>query len=69
VSLCRPFSPDPKGDHRTVLTYIDVSAASFGVSESYSFYLVAIANATSGLGRFLAGALADRIGRVFIASA
>ncbi|TFY71554.1 hypothetical protein EVG20_g1440 [Dentipellis fragilis] len=46
----------------TVLTYIDASALSQGVSKSYAFYLVAISNAPSGLGRIVTGVLADRIG-------
>ncbi|KAA1469292.1 MFS general substrate transporter [Dentipellis sp. KUC8613] len=46
----------------TVLTYIDASALSQGVPESYAFYLVAISNAPSGLGRIVTGVLADRIG-------
>ncbi|KAA1469294.1 MFS general substrate transporter [Dentipellis sp. KUC8613] len=50
----------------TVLTYIDASGPSQGVSESYAFYLVAIANASSGFGRIMTGVLADRIGPVNI---
>ncbi|KAF8871052.1 MFS general substrate transporter [Mucidula mucida] len=46
----------------TVLTYIDVSVTAHGVDENFSFYLVSIANASSGLGRYCAGILADRIG-------
>ncbi|KAF9020820.1 MFS general substrate transporter [Hymenopellis radicata] len=46
----------------TVLTYIDVSAVSHGIDENFSFYLVSIANASSGLGRYCAGMLADRVG-------
>ncbi|KAL0576987.1 hypothetical protein V5O48_004997 [Marasmius crinis-equi] len=52
----------------TVLTYIDVSAVSVGVSDDISFYLVSIANGSSGLGRLAAGLLVDRIGAInFIA--
>ncbi|KAF8900548.1 MFS general substrate transporter [Mucidula mucida] len=46
----------------TVLTYIDVSATAHGIDENFSFYLVSIANASSGLGRYCAGMLADRVG-------
>ncbi|GLB34493.1 putative monocarboxylate [Lyophyllum shimeji] len=46
----------------TVLTYVSVSALQIGVSSSLSFYLVAIANASSLFGRFTAGSLADRWG-------
>ncbi|EJD05764.1 MFS general substrate transporter [Fomitiporia mediterranea MF3/22] len=48
----------------TVLTYIDVSAASNGVDDSFAFYLVAIANASSMAGRLMAGYLADKIGAI-----
>ncbi|KIY49057.1 MFS general substrate transporter [Fistulina hepatica ATCC 64428] len=50
----------------TVLTYIDVSAQSVGVSSSFSFYLLSIANASSTLGRLLAAVTADRYGCVNI---
>lgn len=46
----------------TVLTYIDVSATKAGVPEDFSFYLVSIANCSSGFGRYFAGLLGDRIG-------
>lgn len=46
----------------TVLTYIDVSATSVGVSTEFSFYLVSIANASSGLGRYAAGVASDKFG-------
>ncbi len=45
-----------------VLTYIDVSATNAGVPEDFSFYLVSIANCSSGFGRYFAGLLGDRIG-------
>ena len=45
-----------------VLTYIDVSASAAGISPEFSFYLVSIANAGSGLGRILSGMLADKFG-------
>ncbi len=47
---------------RLVLTYISVSAAAYGVSADISFYMVSIANASSGIGRIVAGIFIDRIG-------
>ncbi|KAI6103628.1 MFS general substrate transporter [Pisolithus sp. B1] len=46
----------------TMLTYLPVSATAVGMSNYFSFYLVAIANAASGFGRLSAGFLADHIG-------
>ncbi|KAI0661101.1 MFS general substrate transporter [Cubamyces menziesii] len=46
----------------TVLTYIDVSAVDSGIDEDYAFYLVAIANACSTVGRLSGGYLADHLG-------
>ncbi|CAK5267562.1 unnamed protein product [Mycena citricolor] len=46
----------------TVLTYIDVSAQSFGISPEYSFYLIAIANGSSVFGRLGGGIISDRTG-------
>ncbi|KAG6911389.1 hypothetical protein DXG01_016486 [Tephrocybe rancida] len=48
----------------TVLTFIDVSAASVGIPEDFSFYLVSIANAGSGLGRITSGLIVDKTGPV-----
>ncbi|KAE9390435.1 MFS general substrate transporter [Gymnopus androsaceus JB14] len=48
----------------TVLTYIDISAVSAGLSSDMSFYLVSIANAGSGVGRFISGFLTDRYGAI-----
>ncbi|EPQ57826.1 MFS general substrate transporter [Gloeophyllum trabeum ATCC 11539] len=48
----------------TVLTYIDISASDAGVDESFTLYLVSIANASSAFGRIMAGFLADRIGGI-----
>lgn len=48
-----------------VLTYINVSSNFAGINPNFSFYLVSIVNASSGLGRILAGALADRFGTDF----
>lgn len=39
----------------TVLTYISVSAAAYGISPDVAFYLVSIVNASSGFGRIVAG--------------
>ncbi|KAI5985637.1 MFS general substrate transporter [Pisolithus albus] len=44
----------------TMLTYLPVSATAVGMSDSFSFYLVAISNGASGFGRLSAGFLADR---------
>ena len=49
-------------NHFAVLTYIDLSATSIGISPKFSFYLVSITNAGSGLGRISSGLLADRFG-------
>ncbi|KAF7336270.1 MFS domain-containing protein [Mycena venus] len=46
----------------TVLTYIDVSAESIGISPDFSFYLISIANAFSLIGRVVGGIIADKIG-------
>ncbi|KAF8921208.1 MFS general substrate transporter [Mucidula mucida] len=45
----------------TVLTYIDVSASG-ELGADFSFYLVSIANASSGVGRYIFGKLSDRYG-------
>jgi hypothetical protein len=50
--------------HFTVLTYVGVSATNIGISSDFAFYFVAIANASSLFGRYLAGSLADRVGAV-----
>ncbi|KAK0467835.1 major facilitator superfamily domain-containing protein [Desarmillaria tabescens] len=46
----------------TVQTYISVSATAYGVSPDVAFYLVSIANASSGVGRIVAGICVDRYG-------
>ncbi|KAH7875005.1 major facilitator superfamily domain-containing protein [Lentinula edodes] len=52
----------------TVMTYIDISAVTNGVSPDYSFYLVSIVNASSLLGRVVSGILVDKTGAInFIA--
>ncbi|KAN0116615.1 MFS general substrate transporter [Russula decolorans] len=48
----------------TVLTFIDASAHSQGVSPHLSSYLVAIVNAGSGVGRLSCGFIADRVGAI-----
>ncbi len=45
-----------------MLTFIDVSAQSQRVPESFSSYLVSIANAGNAVGRLTSGILADRFG-------
>jgi MCP family monocarboxylic acid transporter-like MFS transporter 10 len=49
-----------------VLTYIDLSATTAGISPDFSFYLVSISNAGSGLGRLAAGVLADKFGALTV---
>lgn len=46
----------------TVLTFIDASAPSQGVPETFSSYLVSIANAGNAVGRLAGGILADKFG-------
>ncbi|THH29088.1 hypothetical protein EUX98_g5102 [Antrodiella citrinella] len=48
----------------TLMTYIDVSAVSVGVSPSFAFYLVSLVNTGSAVGRLIGGVVADRIGAV-----
>ncbi|KAJ4465649.1 MFS general substrate transporter [Lentinula edodes] len=48
----------------TFTTYIATSAISNGVPVSFSFYLVAICNACSGLSRLTSGSIADRLGAI-----
>jgi MCP family monocarboxylic acid transporter-like MFS transporter 10 len=47
-----------------VLTYIDLSAIAVGISPEFSFYLISIANASSGFGRVTAGFLGDKVGAI-----
>ena len=72
--MIKNYPPIPKilmnySAHK-VLTYVDVSATSIGISSSFSFYFVAIANAGSLLGRYVAGYMSDRLGKtkLFITS-
>ncbi|KAJ7099515.1 major facilitator superfamily domain-containing protein [Mycena belliarum] len=48
----------------TVLTYIDVSATTAGVSPDFSFYLISVANAASLFGRLLAAIATDKFGAI-----
>ncbi|KAF8065357.1 major facilitator superfamily domain-containing protein [Lyophyllum atratum] len=50
----------------TLLTFIDVSAIAIGIPEDFSFYLVSISNASSGVGRLAAGFFVDKTGAVNI---
>jgi len=51
-----------------VLTFIDASAPSQGVSHGLASYLVAIANAGSCVGRLSCGFIADHIGTCVIST-
>ena len=44
------------------MTYLTLSAVDAGLNATFSFYLLAILNATSTLGRVGSGVLADRYG-------
>ncbi|GJE91214.1 MFS general substrate transporter [Phanerochaete sordida] len=46
----------------TLMTFLSVSAEAIGINSALAFYLVSVANAASGLGRVLSGALAVRFG-------
>ncbi|KAF5370194.1 hypothetical protein D9757_010621 [Collybiopsis confluens] len=48
----------------TVLTYIDISAASVGIDDNFSFYLVSITNAASAFGRLTSGIACDKFGAI-----
>jgi len=45
----------------TMLIYINTSAIAFGTSPNFAFYLVAIVNFSSGVGRVVSGMLGDRL--------
>ena len=49
-----------------MLTYIDLSATRIGISPKFSFYLISIANAGSGIGRISSGILADKFGALTV---
>ena len=51
-----------------VLTYLDLSATRIGISPEFSFYLISIANAGSGLGRISCGFIADTLGPLTVAA-
>lgn len=61
--VSRSFGSERKSNDKSVLTYIDVSAASDGIDNGFAFYLVSIANAASFFGRMIGGILADKIGK------
>ncbi|KAK7444102.1 hypothetical protein VKT23_015499 [Stygiomarasmius scandens] len=46
----------------TLPTYVASTATSVGISPQSAFYLVSVANGCSGVGRLLAGPMADRLG-------
>lgn len=46
----------------TLLTYIELSATTAGIDPSFDVYFLAIANASSFIGRVLSGFLSDRLG-------
>ncbi|KAJ7153098.1 major facilitator superfamily domain-containing protein [Mycena crocata] len=50
----------------TMLIYISSSAIAFGISPNFAFYLVAVVNFTSGVGRIACGILGDRFGAMNI---
>ncbi|KAJ7283217.1 MFS general substrate transporter [Mycena rebaudengoi] len=50
----------------TLLTYIDVSATNAGINPSFTVYLLAFANGSSGVGRIMTGLLADRVGCISV---
>ncbi|KAF8828277.1 hypothetical protein HHX47_DHR4000882 [Lentinula edodes] len=52
----------PHLTHAKVTTYVAALAINIGVSTSFSFYLVSICNACSGVSRITSGLTADRTG-------
>lgn len=46
----------------TVTTFVAASAINIGVSSTFSFYLVSICNACSGMSRITSGLTADKTG-------
>ena len=52
----------------TVLTYIDLSATTVGISPEFSFYLLSITNAASGFGRVASGMLSDKLGALNVSA-
>jgi MFS family permease len=51
-----------------VLTYIELSAIALGITPGFSFYLVSIANASSGFGRITSGFLGDKLGAINVSA-
>jgi MFS transporter, MCT family, solute carrier family 16 (monocarboxylic acid transporters), member 10 len=62
--LLIPFPLTPTYISPLVLTYIDTMAVGLGINPEMSFYLVAIANAASAVGRFVPCLAANRLGAV-----
>lgn len=62
---CKPnlVSNWPHLTHAKVTTYVAALAINIGVSTSFSFYLVSICNACSGVSRITSGLTADRTGK------
>ncbi|KAF8217316.1 major facilitator superfamily domain-containing protein, partial [Mycena galopus ATCC 62051] len=52
----------------TMQIYITSSAITFGISPNFAFYLVAMGNFSSGVGRLTSGLLGDRFGEAYISS-
>ncbi|KAF9781198.1 MFS general substrate transporter [Thelephora terrestris] len=52
----------------TLLTYIELSAIALGITPGFSFYLVSIANASSGFGRITSGFLGDKLGAINVSA-
>jgi len=50
----------------TVQTYLDISALTLGINANIAFYLLAISNIGSGLGRLFAAYVALKIGTLNI---
>lgn len=48
----------------SLLTFIDISATSVGVAPNFSFYLVSIGNACSGIGRLSTALVVDKLGAI-----
>lgn len=50
----------------TVLTYVGVTAREIGIDPGFCFYLISIANASSLLGRYVAGNTCDSAGQFYL---
>jgi MCP family monocarboxylic acid transporter-like MFS transporter 10 len=60
------FTPEIIAKHTSdqVLTFIDISAISIGVHANFSFYLISISNACSGIGQFPTRLVVDKLGSI-----